>query len=67
MEVVILIISLLILILVVSSSMVITKIYEKLREISEIQLSEIEYRQKNRGLLDVPETSQIPYNLTSRK
>lgn len=53
--------------IIISSALLLVKIFEKIKEIGEIQLHELEEKQRNKGLLDVPETSQIPYNLTSRR
>jgi hypothetical protein len=50
----------------VSVSLLLIRCFEGIKAISEIQMMEIEQKQKNRGLLDIP-ASKITYDMLSRK
>jgi len=50
----------------ISIALLLSKCFERIKAVSEMQMAEIEYKQKSRGLLDVPAT-QITYDMLSRK
>lgn len=47
----------------IGNSFLLIRIFERVKHISETQMGEIESKEVDRGLIDVP----VPYNLISRK